>query len=86
MLQEAKHWPVDCPSSVVGKSHAYMASTCEAFSRRALLVMVAKTLQLTGAGMAAEQRALDVMVDLIERYLEETGRLSGQYRDLAGRS
>ncbi len=33
----------------------------------------------------AEKRAFDVVVDLLERFLQETGRLAAQYRDLGSR-
>jgi hypothetical protein len=54
------------------------------FPRRCLDVFVAKTLE----GLlchSSEQRALAVLVDLVQRFVEETGRRASMYRDLASR-
>ena len=60
-------------------------SATHVMARRCLILAIAKTLQQY-AGNHAEERALDVMTDLVERMMEETGRRAGQYRDLAGRN
>ncbi len=52
--------------------------------RQCLAVVTRRTLELLQCHEAS-QRALDVVVDLLERFLEETGRRAAQYRDLASR-
>jgi hypothetical protein len=52
--------------------------------RQCLAVVTRRTLELLQCHEAS-QRALDVVVDLLERFLEETGRRAAQNRDLASR-
>lgn len=52
--------------------------------RQCLAVVTRRTLEMLQCHDAS-QRALDVLVDLLERFLEEAGRRAAQYRDLASR-